>query len=174
MKSLTLRLIQKESSSMAKKVTKKPAKRAKSIAAKAPKAAKKPQVPRMKLTKGQIRKRNALRKSLGNKIADQAFAKWMKAEKSAAANKAPTKDAVAEKIARALKRVAGEKLNFGTYGYSVQPSDLHPRTIPLFNFAEMRNAQRKKPSSVLEPGCTTLLVAGARKPRESLIVPIGL
>ena len=105
---------------MAKKATKKPAKRAKNIAAKAPKAAKKPQVPRMKLTKGQIRKRNALRKSLGNKIADQAFAKWIKAEKSAAAKKAPKKDAVAEKIAGALKRVAGEKLNFGTYGYTIR------------------------------------------------------
>ena len=32
----------------------------------------------------------------------------------------------------------------------------------LLNFAEMRSAQRKKPGSVLEPGCTTLLVAGAR------------
>ena len=31
----------------------------------------------------------------------------------------------------------------------------------LFNFAGMRNAQRKKPGSGLEPGCTTLLVAGA-------------
>ena len=105
---------------MEKKATKKPAKRAKSIAAKAPKAAKKPQVPRMKLTKGQIRKRNALRKSLGNKIADQAFAKWMKAGKSAAAKKAPKKDAVAEKIAGALKRVAGKKLNLGTYGYTIR------------------------------------------------------
>ena len=105
---------------MAKKATKKPAKRAGSIAAKAPKAAKKPQAPRTKLTKGQIRKRNALRKSLGNKIADQAFAKWMKAEKSATVKKAPKKDAVAEKIAAALKRVAGKKLNFGTYGYTIR------------------------------------------------------
>ena len=105
---------------MAKKATKKPAKRAKSIAAKAPKAAKKPQVPRMKLTKGQIRKRNALRKSLGNKIADQAFAKWMKAEAKAASKKVTKKDAVAEKIAAALKPVAGKSLNFGTYGYTIR------------------------------------------------------
>ena len=74
----------------------------------------------MKLTKGQIRKRNALRKSLGNKIADQAFAKWIKAEKSAVAKKAPKKDAVAEKITGVLKRVAGKKLNFGTYGYTIR------------------------------------------------------
>ena len=102
---------------MAKKATKKPVKRAKSIAAK---AAKKPMVPRMRLTKGQIRKRNALRKSLGNKIADQAFAKWMKAEAKAASKKVTKKDAVAEKIAAALKPVAGKSLNFGTYGYTIR------------------------------------------------------
>jgi hypothetical protein len=32
------------------------------------------------LNKGQIRKLNALRKSLGNEIADNAFAKWMKTQ----------------------------------------------------------------------------------------------
>ena len=32
------------------------------------------------LTKGQTRKLNALRKSLGNEIADLAFAKWMKTQ----------------------------------------------------------------------------------------------
>ena len=109
---------------MAKKATKKPAKsvriKAKGVSTKAPKAAKKPQVPRMKLTKGQIRKRNALRKSLGNKIADQAFAKWMKAEAKAASKKVTKKDAVAEKIAAALKPVAGKSLNFGTYGYTIR------------------------------------------------------
>ena len=105
---------------MAKKAINKPAKRAKSIAAKASKAAKKPTVPRMKLTKGQIRKRNALRKSLGNKIADQAFAKWMKAEKSAVAKKGPKRDAVAEKIAAALKPLSSKKINFGTYGYTIR------------------------------------------------------
>ena len=32
------------------------------------------------LTKGQTRKLNALRNSLGNEIADDAFAKWMKTQ----------------------------------------------------------------------------------------------
>ena len=105
---------------MSKKATKKPAKRAESIAAKAPKAEKKPTAPRMKLTKGHIRKRNALRKSLGKKIADQAFAKWMKAEAKAASKKIIKKDAVAAMIAAALKPVAGKKLNFGTYGYTIR------------------------------------------------------
>ena len=109
---------------MAKKATIKRAKsakvKAKSVSTKAPKAAKKSQASRMKLTKGQIRKRNALRKSLGTKIADQAFAKWVKAEKSAAAKKAPKRDVVAEKIAAALKPLLSKKLNFGTYGYTIK------------------------------------------------------
>ena len=33
-----------------------------------------------KLTKGQIRKLNALRKSLGTKIAARAFTQWLKAQ----------------------------------------------------------------------------------------------
>ena len=103
---------------MAKKATKK---RAKSARIKAERvAAQKSQTPRMKLTKGQIRKRNALRNSLGNKIADQAFAKWIKAEKSAAAKKAPKRDAVVEKIAAALKSLSSKNINLGTYGYTIR------------------------------------------------------
>ena len=108
---------------MAIKTMKKRAKRvtvkAKGVAAKAPKAAKKSQAPRIKLTKGHIRKRNALRKSLGKKIADQAFSKWLKAQKSAI-KKAPKRDPVAEKIAAALKPLSSKKINFGTYGYSIK------------------------------------------------------
>ena len=108
---------------MAIKATKKRAKRvtvkAKGMSAKAPKAAKKSQAPRIKLTKGHIRKRNALRKSLGKKIADQAFSKWLKAQKSAI-KKAPKRDAVAEKIAAALKPLSSKKINFGTYGYTIR------------------------------------------------------
>ena len=108
---------------MAVKTKKKRAKRvtvkAKGVAARAPKAAKKSQAPRIKLTKGHIRKRNALRKSLGKKIADQAFSKWLKAQKSAI-KKAPKRDAVAEKIAAALKPLSSKKINFGTYGYTIR------------------------------------------------------
>ena len=32
------------------------------------------------LTKGQIRKHNALRKSIGDDIAEDAFSKWMKSQ----------------------------------------------------------------------------------------------
>ena len=72
------------------------------------------------LTKGQLRKRNALRKSLGKKIADHAFAKWVKTQQSAAANKIQKRDGVAKRIAAALKPLSSKKINFGTYGYSIK------------------------------------------------------
>ena len=75
---------------------------------------------KLALTKGQIRKRNVLRHSLGKKIADQAFSKWMKVQKSAATKKAPKMDAVAAKIAVALKPLSSRKINFGTYGYTIR------------------------------------------------------
>ncbi len=49
------------------------------------------------LTKGQIRKLNALRKSIGDDLGEQAFSKWLKRQKSAA--KGMKSDPVAEKIA---------------------------------------------------------------------------
>ena len=72
------------------------------------------------LTKGQLRKRNALRKSLGKKIADHAFAKWMKTQQSASAKKIQRRDGMAKKIAAALKPLSSKKINFGTYGYSIK------------------------------------------------------
>ena len=43
----------------------------------------KPRLDERTLTKGQLRKLAALRKSLGDKIADQAFATWLSARPSA-------------------------------------------------------------------------------------------
>ncbi len=51
------------------------------------------------LNKGQTRKLNALRKSLGNEIADNAFAKWMKTQTK---ENSVQIDPVAEKIKVAL------------------------------------------------------------------------
>ena len=71
------------------------------------------------LTKGQIRKLNTLRKSLGNKIADTAFSQWV--------NEQPAKvveakgDAVAEKLIAALGGLAKDKaFNLGRKGYVVK------------------------------------------------------
>ena len=73
------------------------------------------------LTKGQLRKLNALRKSIGDDLADAAFSKWLKQQ--AKVSKAPKADAVAEKIAEALKPFEKDKsFNLGRYGYKVTRS----------------------------------------------------
>ena len=52
------------------------------------------------LTKGEVRKLNALRKSLGDKIADQAFMKWLK--RKAKVDTAAPRDRNAEMITETL------------------------------------------------------------------------
>ena len=70
------------------------------------------------LTKGQIRKLNALRKSIGNEIADVAFSKWMTAQ-----SKTPkdVSDPVADALVAALNQFKDDKtFNLGTKGYVVR------------------------------------------------------
>ena len=72
------------------------------------------------LTKGQTRKLNALRKSLGNEIADAAFAKWMKTQTKA---KTVQVDPVAEKIKAALSLLEHDKaFRLGRKGYNIKRS----------------------------------------------------
>ncbi len=71
------------------------------------------------LTKGEVRKLNALRKSLGDKIADRAFTAWVR-QKSRAKSSAPT-DRNAELIAGALEPLAKSgKLRISRGGYLVK------------------------------------------------------
>ena len=71
------------------------------------------------LTKGEVRKLNALRKSIGDKLADDAFSKWLKQKTSA--KSVDDVDPVAEKIAEAVKPLAKDKsINLGRYGYSIK------------------------------------------------------
>ena len=71
------------------------------------------------LTKGQIRKLNALRKSIGDSLAEEAFSKWLKQEKSK--NPEAKVDPVAAQIAEVLKPLAkGNTLNLGRYGYVIK------------------------------------------------------
>lgn len=73
----------------------------------------------MKLNKGHLRKLGALRKSLGKKIADNAFAEWLKEQ--AATKPAAKSDAVAAKLVAALKSLEKDKsVNLGRQGYSVR------------------------------------------------------
>jgi hypothetical protein len=70
------------------------------------------------LTKGQVRKLNALRKSVGNDIAENAFGKWMKTQ-----SKTPkdVRDPVADALVAALSNLTSNKtFRLGTKGYVVR------------------------------------------------------
>jgi hypothetical protein len=70
------------------------------------------------LTKGQIRKLNALRKSVGDRIAEDAFGKWMKTQ-----TKKPkeVRDPVADALVTALDQFKGDKtFRLGAKGYVVR------------------------------------------------------
>jgi len=70
------------------------------------------------LTKGQIRKLNALRKSVGDDIAEEAFGKWMKTQ-----SKTPkeVRDPVAGALVSALSKLTSDKkFKLGTKGYIVR------------------------------------------------------
>ena len=71
------------------------------------------------LTKGQLRKLNALRKSVGDKLGEQTFTKWVKEQ--AKAKPAAQPDPIADKIAEALKPLVKDKsIKLGNKGYSVR------------------------------------------------------
>ena len=73
------------------------------------------------LTKGELRKLNALRKSVGDKIGEQAFADWLK--KHLSSKKIEKTDPVAEKITQALSGLVKDKsIKLGNYGYSIRRS----------------------------------------------------
>ena len=70
------------------------------------------------LTKGQVRKLNALRKSVGNDIAENAFGKWLKSQ-----SKTPkeVRDPVADALVAALSNLSDDKsFKLGTKGYVVR------------------------------------------------------
>ena len=70
------------------------------------------------LNKGQFRKLNALRKSLGNEIADNAFAKWIKTQTKESIVQV---DPVAVKIEEALSLLVNDKsFRLGSKGYIIK------------------------------------------------------
>ena len=71
------------------------------------------------LNKGQIRKLNALRNSIGVKLGEEAFGKWLK-EQAKAVPKIQS-DPVAEKILNAVKSLEKDKtVKLGNKGYVVK------------------------------------------------------
>jgi hypothetical protein len=70
------------------------------------------------LTKGQVRKLNALRKSIGDDIADEAFSKWMKSQSQIPKD---VRDPVADALVAALDQFKDDKtFRLGTKGYVVR------------------------------------------------------
>ena len=72
------------------------------------------------LNKGQIRKLNALRKSIGVKLGEEAFGKWLKEQAKAKAVPKVQSDPVAEKILNAVKSLEKDKtVKLGNKGYVI-------------------------------------------------------
>jgi hypothetical protein len=71
------------------------------------------------LNKGQIVKLNALRKSVGDDLADVVFAKWLKRQGSA--NTVQKSDPIVEKLTDALSKLVKDKtFRLGNQGYTVR------------------------------------------------------
>jgi len=71
------------------------------------------------LSKGQVVKLNALRKSLGEDLADDVFAKWLKRQSTTNEEEKP--DPVAQKIIDALsKLVNDDAFRLGNQGYTIR------------------------------------------------------
>ena len=100
------------------------------------------------LTKGQVRKLKALRKSLGNKIADPAFSKWLKTQNS---NKSAVKaDPVANQLEGSLKSLASTNINLGTWGYTIKRS----KGKGAEGFVATRNKKSSKTTKTKKPSKT--------------------
>ena len=70
------------------------------------------------LTKGQIRKLNALRKSVGDDIAEEAFGKWLATQSKVTEE---VRDPVADALVAALSTLQNDKsFKLGRKGYVVR------------------------------------------------------
>ena len=70
------------------------------------------------LTKGQIRKLNALKKSIGDQLGEQAFSKWLKSQTKEPAAKI---DPVVGKLQAALSTLVSDtSIRLGRNGYSIK------------------------------------------------------
>ena len=102
-----------------------------------------------KLTKGQVRKLKALRKSLGPKIADPAFSKWLKTQNSSKSGGKP--DPVATQLERSLESLASKKINLGTWGYTIKRA----KGKGAKGFVATRNQKPSKSTGTKKPSKTT-------------------
>ena len=104
-----------------------------------------PRIQERKLNKGHQRKLKALRKSLGKKIADEAFSKWLK-EIASGKKKASKNDPVATRLANCIgKEDKKKKLKLPRGGYLIR------RGFQGVILAEAAPAKRKKKKTVAKP-----------------------
>ena len=90
-----------------------------------------------KLTRGQVRKLNALRKSVGDALGEEVFGKWLEQQ----ANAVPKSDPVAVKIAEALSGYTNDRsFRLGNYGYTVRRA----RGKGVSGFTVTRNEKPKR------------------------------
>ncbi len=91
------------------------------------------------LTKGQVRKLDALRKSVGNALGEEVFAKWLAQQAKAAA--LPKPDSVAIKIGKALADYADDRsFRLGNYGYTIRRA----RGKGVSGFVVMKNEKPQR------------------------------
>ena len=89
------------------------------------------------LTKGRIRKLNALRRLVGDKLGEEAFSKWLAQQKKASA--ARRADPVAEKIEEALAGFVDDRsFRLGNYGYTVRRA----RGKGVSGFVALKNTKK--------------------------------
>ena len=73
------------------------------------------------LSKGELRKLNALRKSVGDRLAEDVFRKWQKQQASKKAATVVKPDPVAMKLMDAIRHLEEDKsVKLGRYGYIVK------------------------------------------------------
>ena len=86
------------------------------------------------LTKGQVRKLNALRNSVGDDLAEEVFAKWL--EREAAAQVKGNPNPMAMKNVEALTGFENDpRFNLGNHGHTIRrASDTYDQTRILNRF----------------------------------------
>ena len=101
------------------------------------------------LTKGLVRKLNALRKSVGDELAEEVFSKWLEREATSQAKSKP--DPVAMKIVEALAGLENDpKFNLGNNGYTLRRA----KGKDASGFVAYKNEKMKEvpdPSYQIEP-----------------------
>lgn len=95
------------------------------------------------LTKGEIRKLNALKKSVGDDLGTEVFIKWLTQRPAPK----PKVDPVAERIAEALEPLARDpKIKTGLHGYTIKRARRLGGLEPAAPFVVFKNGKRATPA----------------------------